>query len=73
MTSGPAYNAYAERVLMPAMDQGVLAEIKYLEATNATDHPRYMELLHAHHYAHYLGRHGSGCSPWPASSAPAAR
>src|SRR5438445_3685301 len=28
MASIPAYNAYAERVLMPAMDQGVLAELR---------------------------------------------
>ena len=32
MASVPAYNDYAERVLMPAMDQAALAEIKRLEA-----------------------------------------
>ena len=32
MASVPAYNAYAEQVLMPAMDQAALAEIKRLEA-----------------------------------------
>ena len=32
MSSVPAYNAYAEQVLMPAMDQPALAEIKALEA-----------------------------------------
>src|SRR5215472_16219270 len=41
MSSVPAYNAYAERVLMPPMDQGKLAEIKALEAAGQTDHPRY--------------------------------
>ena len=56
MSSGPAYNDYAERVLMPSMDQVALAEIKHLEATNATDHPRYMELLMEHHYVHHVLR-----------------
>jgi proline iminopeptidase len=32
MASVPAYNAYAEQVLMPQMDQAALAEIKSLEA-----------------------------------------
>jgi proline iminopeptidase len=56
MSSGPAYNDYAERVLMPSMDQVALAEIKHLEATNATDDPRYMELLMEHHYVHHVLR-----------------
>jgi proline iminopeptidase len=56
MSSGPAYNDYAERVLMPSMDQDALAEIKRLEATNATDDPRYMELLMEHHYVHHILR-----------------
>lgn len=56
MSSGPAYNAYAEGVLMPAMDQGVLVEIKDFEANGATDDPRYMELLMAHHYVQHILR-----------------
>jgi proline iminopeptidase len=56
MSSGPAYNDYAERVLMPSMDQDALAEIKHLEATNATHDPRYMELLMGHHYVHHVLR-----------------
>ena len=56
MSSGPAYNAYAERVLMPAMDQGVLAEIKGYEASGTTDDQRYMELLNEHHYVHHVLR-----------------
>ena len=56
MSSGPAYNDYAEWVLMPAMDQGVLAEIKGFEASNAIDDPRYMELLMEHHYVHHILR-----------------
>jgi proline iminopeptidase len=56
MSSGPAYNAYAEGVLMPAMDQGVLVEIKDFEANGSTDDPRYMELLFAHHYVQHILR-----------------
>jgi len=56
MSSTPAYNAYAEQVLMPAMDQDVLAEIKNLEAAKATDNPRYMELLLPHHYVQHVLR-----------------
>src|SRR5215472_1073848 len=33
MSSVPAYNAYAEQVLMPQMDPAALAEIKSLEAS----------------------------------------
>ena len=50
MSSVPLYNAYATDVLMPAMDQDVLAEIKRLEAADATDDPRYEQLLVEHHY-----------------------
>ncbi|MDP9302212.1 MAG: proline iminopeptidase-family hydrolase [Actinomycetota bacterium] len=50
MSSVPLYNAYATDVLMPAMDQDVLAEVKRLEAEGATDDPRYEQLLMEHHY-----------------------
>jgi proline iminopeptidase len=50
MASAPDYTAYAERVLMPEMDQGVLAEIKALEAAGDIENPRYMELLVPHYY-----------------------
>jgi len=63
MSSGPAYNAYTESVLMPAMDQDVLAEIKHLEATEATDDPRYMALLMEHHYVHHILR--MPAEAWP--------
>src|ERR1700756_4050873 len=39
MSSVPAYNAYAEQVLMPQMDQAALAEIKSLEASGDTENP----------------------------------
>ena len=56
MASIPAYNAYANRVLMPAMDQKILAEIKQLEASGQTDEPRYMALLNEHHYQFHILR-----------------
>jgi proline iminopeptidase len=56
MASIPAYNEYAEKVLMPAMDQKVLAEIKKLEAAKQYEAPRYMELLMPHHYAQHILR-----------------
>jgi proline iminopeptidase len=56
MSSVPAYNSYAERVLMPEMDQAALAEIKALEAADDTDNPRYMQLLAEQHYVHHVLR-----------------
>ncbi|HEX2059385.1 MAG TPA: proline iminopeptidase-family hydrolase [Thermoanaerobaculia bacterium] len=56
MASIPQYNEYAKNVLMPAMDQAALAEIRQLEATGDTANPRYMELLVPHHYEHHFLR-----------------
>ncbi len=57
MSSIPAYNAYARDVIMPTMDQDVLAEIKAFEANDQTDDPRYEALLLEHHYVlHVLRR-----------------
>jgi proline iminopeptidase len=56
MASGPAYNEYANKVLMPAMDQKVLAEIKQIEAKKDFENPRYMELLMPHHYVQHILR-----------------
>jgi proline iminopeptidase len=64
MSSIPAYNTYAERVLMPAMDQDVLAEIKRLEADGETNDPAYEELLMEHHYVHHVLRRPA--EEWPA-------
>jgi len=63
MSSVPAYNAYAEQVLMPEMDQAALAEIKALEAAGQTESPRYMGLLIEHHYVHHLLR--MPAAEWP--------
>ncbi|MEO8251814.1 MAG: proline iminopeptidase-family hydrolase [Chloroflexota bacterium] len=58
-----AYNRYAEKVLMPAMNQAALAEIKELEARGDTDNPRYMALLTEHHYVHHILR--MPAAEWP--------
>ncbi|HUZ69826.1 MAG TPA: proline iminopeptidase-family hydrolase [Candidatus Saccharimonadales bacterium] len=54
MSSIPAYNEYARTVLMPAMDQNVLAKIKSLEASGDTETPEYMALLEGHYQEHVL-------------------
>lgn len=56
MASIPAYNDYAERTLMPTMDQAALAEIKRLEASQDYLNPRYMQLLMQHHYIYHVLR-----------------
>jgi proline iminopeptidase len=56
MSSVPAYNEYAEQVLMQQMDQAALVEIKQLEADGDTENPRYMELLIEQHYVHHVLR-----------------
>jgi proline iminopeptidase len=66
MSSVPAYNAYAEQVLMPAMDPVALAEIKSLEASGQTEDSRYMELLMDQHYIHHVLRMPADDWPEPA-------
>jgi proline iminopeptidase len=56
MSSVPAYNDYAEQVLMPQMDQQALAEIKELEKSGQIEDPRYLELLLEQHYVHHILR-----------------
>jgi proline iminopeptidase len=56
MSSTSLYNAYARDVLMPAMDQAVLAQIKQYEADGNTDDPRYEQLLMEHHYVLHVCR-----------------
>jgi proline iminopeptidase len=63
MASIPKYNEYAQKVLMPAMDQTALAEIQRLEETGQTENPRYMELLMPHHYEKHLLR--MPAAQWP--------
>ena len=52
----PAYNEYAHKVLMPAMDQKVLAEILALEKAKKFDDPRYEELLTKYYYTEHILR-----------------
>jgi len=59
----PAYNDYAHKVLMPAMDQKQLAEVQKLEAEHRTDDPRYMQILTALHYEKHVLRMPE--SQWP--------
>jgi proline iminopeptidase len=63
MASVPAYNAYAERVLMPEMDQAALAEIKALEDSGDIENPRYEELLYEQHYIYHVLR--MPLADWP--------
>jgi proline iminopeptidase len=63
MASFPAYNEYAENVLMPAMDQDVLAEIQAFEAAEDYGNPRYTELLYEHHYVEHVLR--MPVAEWP--------
>lgn len=63
MASIPAYNKYANEVLMPAMDKTVLAEIKRMEAAGDYENPRYMELLIPHHYVQHILR--MAYDKWP--------
>jgi proline iminopeptidase len=63
MDSIPAYNAYASKVLMPAMDQKKLAEVKRLEAGHKTADPEYMALLMPMHYEQHVLR--MPAAQWP--------
>ena len=63
MASIPAYNEYANKVLMPAMDPAVLNEIKQLEAAGRTEEPHYMELLVPNFYEQHLLR--MPAAQWP--------
>ena len=56
VSSIPAYNRYAEEVLMPGIPPTVLAEIQAIEAAKDYDNPRYMELLVPYHYEHHILR-----------------
>lgn len=63
VASIPLYNEYAEKVLMPAMDQKALEEIKRLEAAGEYEDPRYKELLMQHYYLDHVLRMPLG--EWP--------
>src|ERR1700733_1585379 len=65
----PAYNRYATNVLMPAMNQKALAEIKRLEAAGRYDDPRYEELLMQYFYVEHVLRMPPEQWPDPVSRA----
>jgi len=56
MSSAPAYNEYAHKVLMPQMDPAALAEILAMEKEGRTEDPRYMELLTEQYYTKHILR-----------------
>ena len=56
MSSSPAYSRYAREVLMPAMDQDDLAEIRAIEAARDFANPRYSELLDRSYYIDHVIR-----------------
>lgn len=56
MSSSPAYTRYAHDVLMPAMNQEDLAEIRAIEAERDFANPRYMELLVRSYYVDHILR-----------------
>lgn len=63
MASIPAYVKYAEDVIMPTMDQDVLARIKQYEADEDYTNPDYLELLLEHHYVLHVLR--MPADQWP--------
>ena len=56
MASGPAYNEYARKTLIPQMSPAVVTEIRSLEAAGRFEDPRYMELLVPSYYAEHILR-----------------
>ena len=63
MSSAPAYTRYAAEVLMPAMNQEDLAEIREIEAAKDFANPRYMELLVRSYYVDHILRKNP--EEWP--------
>lgn len=63
MASIPAYNDYADKVLKPQMDQGVLNQILDMEKDGKTEDPHYMELLMPNWYQQHILRRPA--DQWP--------
>jgi proline iminopeptidase len=63
MASIPQYNEYARKTLIPAMDSGVVAEIKKIESAGKYEDPRYMELLVPNFYTQHILR--MPADQWP--------
>ncbi|GAB3347251.1 proline iminopeptidase-family hydrolase [Lysobacter tyrosinilyticus] len=62
MSSIPAYNRYANEVLMPQLDPAALAELRRLDAAKDYANPRFEELLVPHYENHFLRR---PIAEWP--------
>jgi len=56
MMSAPAYNEYAQKVLMPKMDPGVLKQVLAYEQKKDYENPKYMELLVPAYYTQHILR-----------------
>lgn len=69
MSSAPAYTRYANEVLMPAMNQEDLAEIREIEAAKDFANPRYMELLVRSYYVEHILRMDPAQWPEPVNVA----
>ena len=67
MASIPAYNRYAEEVLVPGLDPDKVARIKQHEAAGTTDDPEYEELLMSEHYVKHVLRMPVESWPEPVS------
>ena len=63
MSSIPKYNEYAKNVLIPAMDQKIVAQIYALEKAGKYEDPKYMELLVPNFYVQHLLR--MPAEQWP--------
>ncbi len=66
MSSAPAYDAYANDVLIPRLPPEVREELQRLEAAKEYSNPRYMELLVPHYYEHHVLRMPAAQWPEPA-------
>jgi len=56
MSSIPDYARYAHEVLGPQMDEGVLIEIKTMEANGDFTNPRYLDLIEKNYYPEHVLR-----------------
>jgi proline iminopeptidase len=63
MSSIPAYNDYAHKVLIPQMDRKVRDELEKIETKGDFENPRYMELLQTHYYEKHILR--MPADQWP--------
>jgi proline iminopeptidase len=69
MSSAPAYTRYANDVLMPAMNQDDLTEIRKIETEKDFANPRYMELLVRAYYVDHILRMDPELWPEPVNFA----